>query len=228
MVMLAIGMSAGAADIYKGTHYQGIGKVKGQPIDLWVDMVFDDGDLEFNMANVINCTVEYSVSGQGANPLLNVKLPGIGNVPLKTTDGGQSLMGKFTRMGQQIDLWLLKVPVQLTPSTLSADELDAIVGSPDGYTAFVKVEMPNEQVMCATSDFVLSAGEHSFSMTCDSPAMQKIFDKMQGTYKVADGSLILTDAGGVTKSGKIFDNGNYISIPMGSGQGMTLTLVLIR
>lgn len=227
-VMLAIGCNAYAADIYKGSHYQGIGKVKGQPIDLWMDLVVDDGDLDFNMANAVKCTAEYTISGQGVNPIMTVKLPGIGNVPFKTTDGGQTLTGKMTRMGQTIDVWLLKIPATLAPSSLPTEELDAIVGNPDGYTAFVIVEMPNGQKMCATSDFVLSADDHSFKMTCDLPSLQNIFGKMQGSYKVAEGSLTMTDAGGVTKSGKIFDNGNYITIPMGSSQGMTLSLVLIR
>lgn len=228
ILFMAIGVSAGAADIYKGSHYQGIGKIKGQPVDVWIDMVVDDGDLDFNMANSINCTAEYTVSGQGANPTLTIKMPGSGSVPLKTTDGGLSLTGKLTRMGQQIDLWLLKIPTKLTASSLPDEKLDAIVGSSDGYTAFVIVDMPDGQKMCVTSDFSLSSGDHSFKLVCDSPAMQKIFSKCYGSYKVVDGGLVLTDATGVTTSGKILDDGTYITVPMGSAQGMKLTLILIR
>ena len=221
-------LNASAADIFKGSHYQGIGKIKGQPIDAWVDMVIDDGDLEFNMANSFEFAAECTTSGQGDKATLSVKMPGSGTVPLKTTDGGSTLTGTFSRLGQQIDLWLLKVPKKLIPSELSSTELDNIVGSTDGYTAFITVDMPNSQKMCATSEFTLSSADHSFSMICDSPAVQKIFGKMQGTYTVNGNTLELTDTTGTKAGGKICDNGNYISIPMGGAQGINLTLVLIR
>ncbi|MBD5232449.1 MAG: hypothetical protein HDS66_09930 [Bacteroidales bacterium] len=228
LAALLICLSASAADLFKGCRYQGIGKIQGQPIDAWVNMTVDDGDLEFNMANTFDFAAEYTVSGTGDNATMSVKMPGSGTVPLKTADGGSSITGSFTRLGQKIDLWLLRIPTQLTPSTLPASELDGIVGSSDGYTSFVTIKLPNGQEMCATSDFILSAADHSFKMTCDSPAMQKIFGTMQGSYQVNGSNLVLTDATGKTSSGEICDNGNYIKIPMGSAQGMTLNLVLIR
>lgn len=226
VVMTCLNMSA--ADIFKGCHYQGIGKIKGQPIDAWVNMVVDDGDLEFNMANSFEFAAEYTATGQGDNATMNVKMPGSGTVPLKTTDGGSTLTGKFTRLDQQIDLWLLRIPAKLTASTLPSAQLDEIVGSADGYTAFVTVALPSGQQMCATSEFTLSAADHSFRMICDSPAVQKIFGTMQGSYKVDGSNLILTDSTGKTVSGEICDDGNYITLPMGSAQGITLKLVLIR
>ncbi|MDE6243474.1 MAG: hypothetical protein K2M14_05635, partial [Muribaculaceae bacterium] len=180
LAALLICLSASAADLFKGCRYQGIGKIQGQPIDAWVNMTVDDGDLEFNMANTFDFAAEYTVSGTGDNATMSVKMPGSGTVPLKTADGGSSITGSFNRLGQKIDLWLLRIPTQLTPSTLPASELDGIVGSSDGYTSFVTIKLPNGQEMCATSDFTLSAADHSFKMTCDSPAMQKIFGTMQG------------------------------------------------
>lgn len=220
--------SASAADIFKGTRYQGIGKIKGQPIDAWVNMTIDDGDLEFNMANSFEFAAEYTSTGQGQTGTMTVKMPGSGTVPLKTTDGGATLTGSFTRLDQKIELWLLRIPMQLTASTLPTAELDEIVGSSDGYTAFVTVALPNGQEMCATSEFTLSQGDHSFKMICDSPAVQKIFGTMHGSYKVDGNNLVLTDSTGKTAQGAICDDGNYIKIPMGSAQGTTLNLVLIR
>lgn len=229
--MLTVAMvcfSASAADIFKGARYQGIGKIKGQPIDAWVNMTVDDGDLEFNMANSFEFAAEYTVTGQGQTGTMSVKMPGSGTVPLKTTDGGATLTGKFTRLGQQIDLWLLRIPSQLTPSTLPSAKLDEIVGGSDGYTAFVTVALPNGQEMCATSEFYLSSADHSFKMICDSPAVQKIFGTMYGSFKVDGNNLVLTDSTGTTAQGAICDDGNYIKIPMGSAQGITLNLILIR
>ncbi len=228
MGLLLTCLNMSAADIFKGTRYQGIGKIKGQPIDAWVNMTIDDGDLEFNMANSFEFAAEYTATGQGNTATMTVKMPGSGTVPLKTTDGGATLTGKFVRLDQQIDLWLLRIPTKLTASTLPAEKLDEIVGSSDGYTAFVTIALPNGQEMCATSDFTLSSADHSFQMTCDSPAVQKIFDRMQGSYKVEGHNLLLTDSSGKTSEGEICDDGNYIKVPMGSAQGITLNLILIR
>ncbi|MBD5189287.1 MAG: hypothetical protein HDS95_03310 [Bacteroidales bacterium] len=228
LTALLICFSASAADLFKGSRYQGIGKIKGQAIDAWVNMTVDDGDLEFNMANSFDFAAEYTVSGTGDNATMNVKMPGSGVVPLKTTDGGASITGSFTRLDQKIDLWLLRIPNQLTPSTLPSSELDGIVGSSDGYTSFITIKLPNGQEMCSTSEFSLSAADHSFKMICDSPALQKIFGTMQGSYQVNGNVLSLTDAAGKTVTGEICDNGNYIKLPIGSAQGMTLNLVLIR
>lgn len=231
LLTLALGflcLGASAADIFKGSRYQGIGKIKGQPIDAWVNITVDNGDLEFNMANTFKFAAEYTLSGTGTQSIMNVKMPGSGVVALTSTDGGSTLTGSFTRLGQHIDLWLLRIPTNLTVSTLPDSELDGIVGSADGYTAFVTIGLPDGKEMCSTSEFMLSAADHSFKMVCDSPSMQKIFNKMYGTYKVEDHKLTLTDASGKTVSGEICDDGNYIRIHLGSAQGMTLNLVLIR
>ncbi len=221
-------LSASAADIFKGCRYQGIGKISGQAVDAWVNMTIDDGDLDFNMSNTYDFSAEYTASGSGNNATLNVNMPGCGVVPLKTTDGGSTLTGKFIRMGQKIDLWLLRIPSKLIPSSLPESELDGIVGSSDGYTSFVTIKLPNGQEMCATSDFELSSADHTFKMTCDSPSVQKIFGSMHGTYEIVGHNLTLTDSKGMTATGEICDNGKYIKLPMGSNQGVTLTLVLIR
>ena len=82
--------------------------------------------------------------------------------------------------------------------------------------------------MSATSDFALNADDHTFSMTCDSQGMQKIFGKMQGKYAVRDGKIIMTDSSGKVVEGTVYDNGKYVTVPMGKSSGLTLDLILIR
>ena len=82
--------------------------------------------------------------------------------------------------------------------------------------------------MSATSDCTLNTADHTFTMTCDSPAMQKIFGNMQGTYKVEGDAIVLTDSTGKTVTGTIYLDGMYVAIPIGSAGGMDLSLILIR
>ena len=51
---------------------------------------------------------------------------------------------------------------------------------------------------------------------------------MQGSYSVDGSEIVMTDSTGKTVRGSICDDGYYLKIPMGSAQGITLTLVLIK
>lgn len=51
---------------------------------------------------------------------------------------------------------------------------------------------------------------------------------MHGSYQVNDSDLVMTDASGNTVTGKIYDEGYYINVPMGTAQGIELSLILIR
>lgn len=226
--LMALTMLAAHAVTFNGNHYEGIAKLAGQPIDFWTVTNMDDEDIQINLGEAFKFMAGYTAKTVGQTTTLTLKAPGGGTGSLKTADNGESLEGSISINGQSFKLWLLKVPKKKAASTLSADELAATVGSPDGYTAFVRVSMPNGGKMSATSDFSLNAGSKTFKMTCDSPAMQKIFGTMQGSYSIEGDKIVMHDSAGKTVTGTIYNDGTYIEVPMGSAQGMTLDLILIR
>lgn len=211
-----------------GKHYQGIAKIPGQPIDCWVDLECDATDFDFNVAETFKFSAGYMATATGDNMNIKVTVPGGAVTTFTSSDAGSSLEGKITLNGQALSVWVLQVPSTLTPSAKTGAELDAVVGSSDGYTAFVRIGLPNGQLMCATSEFALNSADHTFSMTCDSPTISQIFGKMHGSYQVNGSDLVMTDASGNTVTGKIYDEGYYINVPMGTAQGIELSLILIR
>lgn len=228
MAFLWAANSFGApADLNK-YHYQGIGKIPGQPIDSWVDFLFDDTDIEINVSDTYNFAASYKATKVGDKITISLKAPGRPATTLTSTDSGSTLTGKLALYGQTLDLWLLKVPRRLKPAAIPASELEGVIGSEDGYTAFVLIGLADGKTMCATSDFLFNPADKSFKMTCDSPSLQKIFSTMQGTYSVQGSDVVLTDSTGKTVKGTAYDDGYYIKVPLGSASGITLTLVLIR
>lgn len=226
--MAADCIPASAAANLDGWRYQGIAKIKGQPIDCWVDMRLDDTDIDFNVAEMFKFGAEYTVTSAGDKMTVSAKVPGSQAATFSSTDAGSSLQGKVTLNGQMFDMWVLKVPAEPKASSKPAEELAAVVGAPDGYTSFVLVGLPGGQLMSATSDFVLDAADNTFKMTCDTPTVQQIFSNMHGSYRVEGSELVLTDSTGKTVRGNICDDGYYITVPIGSAQGISLSLVLIR
>lgn len=232
MLLVAFGWAAqsinAAPSPLNGKHYQGIGKIKGQPIDCWVDLLFDDSDVEINVSDTYRFAASYTAKTVGNKTTVSAKIPGSPAATFTSTDGSSTLQGKLTLNGQAIDIWVLSVPAKLKQADKPAAELEKVVGDPDGYTAFVLIGLPNGQKMCATSDFVFNAADKSFNMTCDSPSIQKIFSTMHGSYRVDGNELVMTDATGKTVRGTLYDDGYYIKVPMGSASGITLSLVLIK
>lgn len=226
-IMFATFGASAAVDL-NGKHYQGIGKIKGQPIDCWVDMNFDDTDIEFDVAKSFNFGAGYTAKALGDKVTVTAKVPGSAPAVLTSTDGGSSFQGKVSLNGQAIDLWVLSVPASIEPSDKPAADLEAVIGAPDGYTAFVLVGLPDGQLMCATSEFAFNGADKTFRMTCDAPSLQKIFSTMQGSYKIEGSNLVMTDSKGNTTTGTICDDGYYLKVPMGSAQGITLTLIMIK
>lgn len=225
---LFVAFTASAAVNLNGKHYQGIGKIKGQPIDFWVDMNFDDTDIEFDVSKAFNFGAAYTAKTVGKKVTVTAKIPGSTPAILTSTDGGETFQGKISLNKQPVDLWVLSIPANLKASDKPAAELEAVVGDADGYTAFVLVGLPQGQTMCATSEFAFNGADKTFKMTCDSPAIQKIFSTMQGTYKVEGSELTMTDSTGKTVTGTIYDDGYYLKVPLGSAQGISLTLILIK
>lgn len=211
-----------------GSRYQGIAKIKGQPIDCWVDMNFDDTDIEFNIANTFNFGAGYTLNSAGDNWTVTAKVPGSAPAKLTSDNGGGTLQGNISLNGNSLALWVLKVPATLTPSDKPAAELEKVIGDADGYTAFVIIDLPGGQKMCATSEISFDAANKTYKMSCDSPSLQKIFSTAYGSYKVEGSSLVLTDAAGHVTQGSIYDDGYYLKAPMGSESGITLTLVMIK
>lgn len=226
-IMFATFGASAAVDL-NGKHYQGIGKIKGQPIDCWVDMNFDDTDIEFNVSDAYKFGASYTAKAVGDKVTVTAKVPGAVATTLTSTDGGSTFQGNISLNGQALNLWVLNVPAKIKPSEKPAAELESVIGDPDGYTAFVLVSLPGGQQMCATSEFAFNGGDKTFRMTCDSPSLQKIFGNMQGSYTVDGSEIVMTDSTGKTVRGSICDDGYYLKIPMGSAQGITLTFVLIK
>lgn len=227
IVMAVISFTASAADL-NGKHYQGLAKIKGQPIDCWVDMNFDDTNIAFNVAEAFNFNAGYTLKAVGDKLTVTAKIPGGQATTLTSADGGSTFTGKISLNGQPVELWMLNVPASITPSTKPASELETVIGNADGYTAFVQIGLGNGQLMCATSDFAFNGTDKTFKMTCDTPALQQIFSTMHGTYSVDGSQIVMTDSTGKTVKGSICDDGYYLKIPMGSAQGITLTLILIK
>lgn len=151
-----------------GKHYEGIGKVAGQAIDFWVTIDFDDEDAEYKVAGAFNISGAYTVSKTAAATTVSVKSPGGKTNTLKSTDGGSSFEGSVTLNGKVVKLWVLEVPASHKACDLPAAELTNVIASTEGYTSFIRVNLPNGAQMCVTSDFKFNA-DGTYTLTCDTP-----------------------------------------------------------
>lgn len=216
-----------AAVTLEGKHYEGVGKAKGQAIDFWTTVNFDDEDAEISVANAVNLAGGYTATKAGNNLTVSVKVPGsAAKTLLKSNDNGATLEGDVTVNGQPVKLWLLETPMRHKEATGSTEAIASAVSSSDGYTSFIRVSMPGGE-MCVTSDFAFNP-DGTYTLTCDNAALQNIFGNMKGTYSIDGSKVTLTDTTGKTVTGTIYDDATYIKIPFGSVSGMTLTMVLIR
>lgn len=218
-----------------GKHYQGIAKNAdtGEPIEFWVDIEFDDEDVIVDIGKVYNFMAPYQVTGGDNSATISTKMPGF-NVPISftTKDGGSTLTANFKEpiKGIKINLWLLKVPRKLKKAQQSQEELMEIVTSADGYTCFMEIKRDGN-VFCVTSDAFLYP-DASFKVIQDATRLSELFkDQLDGTFRI-DGADIFLKLSGKEHKGEIYDNGNYIKIPVGAlGSSNTttqITLNLIR
>lgn len=207
--------------------YEGIAKVKGHPLDFWTTINFNGDQARIKLASSVTIKGRSSLTSNGDKCYLIVDSSTGKHIELSSADEGSTFEGTVPFRGEAAQVWLLRVPKEHTPCSIADNELDKIVGSSDGYTAFVRIKMQNT-LMSATSDFLLDATDHSFSIKCDTEGLQKIFSAMHGSYKVAGGKIVMKDSTGMTVTGTIYDNGSYIIIPMTRSAGMEIELILIR
>ena len=217
---------APAATNMKGCMYVGVGKMEGNPIDFWSSIEFDGQDAEINVGNVFNFFAPYSLSGTGNTPSVTLVIPGSPKLILKSQDNGESFQGTLTINGKSIKLWLLKVAPKLKETTEDAEKLTEILSSPEGYTSFVQLSKAGG-LFSVTSDFFFHK-DGRFGISCDTPSLQQIFENLEGTFNVEGSEVKLNLDNGSTISGIIYDNGNYIKIPVGRKDGMDMTIILIR
>lgn len=210
----------------KSSNYVGIGKVDGSPIDFWVSIEFDDQDAEVNVGNVYNFFAPYTQSRNGNSSTITLSVPGSSKCALQSRDNGESCQGTITLNGKSIKLWLLKIPRKLKKAEQSEEELTEILTSPEGYTSFVKL-IKAGGLFSVTSDFFFNK-DGCFGISCDTPSLQSIFENIKGVFNVEGSEVKLKLDTGSTISGSIYDNGNYITIPVGIKDGMDMTIILIR
>lgn len=209
-----------------GTYYQGIGKIEGNPLDYWVTIEFDDEDAEVNLGNVSSFDGGYTLKGSGNNATITIKVPGGHSGTLNTSDGGESFEGTMKTHAGNVKLWILKVAGRHKKVEMGEAELKKVISSPDGYTSFVKL-VHSGVTGCVTSDFEFTP-EGRFGIRCDTPSLQEMFANIKGTYSVEGSEVKFTTDNGQTLRGTVYDNGNYITIPVGSKGGMDMTIILIR
>lgn len=206
-------------------HYVGIGKIDGAPLDFWITVEFDNEDGDINIGNVYKFLAAYNQTTANNTLSVTLTVPGNKKCVLKSTDGGESFQGVMP-LNKTINLWLLKVPSKLKVAEGTSEDLYQTVSSPDGYTSFVQLRKGGG-VFSVTSEF-LFAEDNYFSIVCDTPSLQEMFANIRGSYSVEDNKLILKLVTGNTLTGTIYNDGTYITIPVGSKDGMEMTIVLIR
>lgn len=208
-------------------YYQGIGKIPNKPMDYWVTVEFDDEDADFNVGDIFKFLGAYKCIQKGKDFSVTVDVPSYPKATLISTDNGQSLSGQVTTYDGEVKLWLLKVPKKQKKTQLSESELNGIISSEDGYTCFAILSPGSGGKLSVTSDFTFEPGNR-FKMICDSPAIQEIFKNFEGSYSISDGEITLQTDSGTHLTGNIYDDGNYLMIPVGKKNGIDFTLVLIR
>ncbi len=210
-----------------GNYYEGIIKMAGQPMDLFSTLKFDASNMELNFAGMADFPATYKATEAAGK--MSVKLSSNAfSGTFSSKDKGSSLEGTIAMNGQQLKCWFVKVDENHKIPEATDAELLKIVSDPAGYTAFI-IGDQNGQKVCFSADMVLNKAAGTYSVTLDNAMAQQLFSNMKGNYSVSDKKLVLEDNNGSqTISGKIYDNGTYIVLPMGSARGMDFSLLMIR
>ena len=213
-----------------GAKYEGIAKVKGQMMDLWVSIEISDNEATIDLGEgTLTLTGTCKKSGTSKNPIYTFKNPkGDFGFTLKSTDGGSTLEGKFPiDKNNSLDMWLLKLPDNMEKTTLSDEELKQILENKDGYTSFIKI-IKQGGTTALTSDFVFEP-DGTFNFIGDSSKINELFKQANGSYSISEGNVILNLGNELKREGTIYNNGDYIVIPIGNMvRGGNFTIVLIR
>lgn len=214
------------ADI-SGTKYIGMASGAGQPIDLWFSLNFAEADVNLSFAGQLNCDSKYTATKSAGAINVSIQVNEKITAKLKSTDKGSSMEGTLNLNGTPFKLWLVKIPAELKQDDLSGETLENTFASTDGYTALVKIAQ-NGGTLCVPADFTADPVSKTWKLQFDNEPIQKMFGNSSGTYSVSDTTINLEDSTGKKIVGKSYDNGKYLELPMGTVQGMTLTLILVR
>ena len=204
-------------------RYEGLCKLPGfNDASEWVELTITGNKIHLDLGEGV---IEFdgTCKKTGVKTLVinssSLKSP----ITLTTNDKGQSYSGSSKLPGgQKMDFWFLKVPEELVESTLSDEQLKEIVTSKDGYTAFLKLNDGNI-TLALTYDLELDKDGH-YKFIGDSPIFNQLINNFrEGEFEISDGKITLIKNSD-TVSGTIYDNGKYITIPLGKGG----TIQLIR
>lgn len=212
--------------VYFKGNYLGIGIINGQPIDFCVDLELDGEDAEYNVGEVYHFLSSYTSTSTGKNITVTVKVPGYPVSVLKSTDGGKTFEGTITLSLGPIKLWLLKVPRKLKQTDKGKQEIYSIINSGKEYSAFVRIEKGGGKFMVKGNFEFLK--ENGFIFNTDNPSLRNLFSGFNGTYEIENNKILLTKENGNSLLGTVYDDGNYIIIPIGREDGMDMEIILVR
>ena len=209
-------------------YYEGIMKIPGQPLDAVFTIMLQGDNATVKMMGA-ELKGPYQLSSAGNNVTLSINLSNGVKLVLKSTDKGDSFTGVYSpKPGMKADIWVLDQPHTYFASNLEKNVLQSIISSPDGYNAFAQLTIGNFDA-CVVAETTFTK-DGRFSISFDNPKVQEMFKNFTGTYSISDDAkkLMLKTDNGVTMEGKIWNDGNFISIPVGSKGGMSMTLFLSR
>ncbi len=209
-----------------GYYYEGALKMEGSAGDLFSTLGFEGTEATVDFADALTLPVGYTATEATGKMTVKLSSDKVSST-LTSDDKGESFTGSLTLGRNTAKAWYVKVKKDHVVPTIEDSQLEEIVGSPDGYTAFVIGEQGGQK-MCFMADAVFKAAGKSYTVTFDNATLQKVFGKMAGPYSVKDKVLTMTDEDGSTISGKVYDDGTYIMLPMPGAQGFDFSLILIR
>lgn len=207
-------------------YYEGLLKIKGQPMDIFGALTLNESEGSFDFAGAVQLPFKYTAKEAGGKVTLTFSSEKL-SATLTSTDKGGSFEGTISMAGNSMQAWLLSVNPDHKIPDMTDEELLEVVSNPDGYTVFVIGEQGGQKVMFP-ADMTLNGDTKTYSTKFDNAIVQNIFGKFYGKYEVKDKKLYLSDSEGTSSSGPIYDNGTYILIPMGSAQGFNFTICLMR
>ncbi|MCM1153472.1 MAG: hypothetical protein NC328_07455 [Muribaculum sp.] len=211
-----------------GRKYIGPAKIQGFPADVWTELTFN-ADNKMNGIVLLQDIQNETCTAKKSGKTITVEFATPFGKPLslKSTDSGDSFTGTFVKDRVNASFWLIEVPYENVPVNLPTEEVEKIVASPDGYTLFIKGNQ-NGQAVAFTVDFTFDGASHTYKMVCDNAMIQKIFGKMsEGGYSI-DGDKITIDVFNDKKTGTIYNDGNFITIPLGKSSGIDMEMIFIR
>lgn len=215
VVTLTSGLSTAkaAATSVAGSKYIGIGKIKGSPMDLYIELIFSDAEATLNISGT-DLNIPYKTVTTGEKTKYVLAKDGVltlGSVT-PSADGG-SLEGAIEISGTKMDLWLLKIPSDLVQVQMSDEELAKVFESKDGYTLLFKITQ-KEGTSCLVGDFSVDPATKRYFFKSDVAKVNQVFKMFEGKYNISDGHITLIAGTGnntVTLPLKCYDNGLYIT-----------------